>query len=137
METAPQQASHVLTQLPALVQACIDACNNCADACDYCASSCLAEPDVNAMARCIALDMDCAQFCRMAASSMARRSEFAEPVCAVCARVCDACADECGKHQMAHCQACAQACLQCAQACRQMGAMSGSPRDPGSGGLAH
>src|SRR5690242_19857369 len=44
--------------------ACIDACNACADACDHCAAACLAEDDPKPMARCIALDMDCAAMCR-------------------------------------------------------------------------
>lgn len=41
-------------------QTCIDACNACAVACDHCAAACLQEADVKSMARCIALDMDCA-----------------------------------------------------------------------------
>lgn len=43
-------------------QSCIEACNDCADACDMCAAACLQEQDVKAMARCIALDIDCANF---------------------------------------------------------------------------
>lgn len=46
--------------------ACIEACNACATACDHCAAACLAEDDAKAMARCIALDIDCAQLCRLA-----------------------------------------------------------------------
>lgn len=49
-------------------RSCIEACHACAVACDNCAVSCLQEEDVKMMARCIALDMDCAQICRMAAS---------------------------------------------------------------------
>ena len=59
-------------------QSCIEACNDCADACDHCAAACLQEQDVKMMARCIALDVDCAQICRLAASFMARGSQFAE-----------------------------------------------------------
>ncbi|UVW30057.1 four-helix bundle copper-binding protein [Massilia sp. H6] len=99
---------------------CIEACNDCALACDVCASSCLQEDDVKAMARCIAMDIDCAQLCRLAAGMMARGSEAAELVCEACASLCDMCADECGKHQMQHCQDCAAACRKCAAACRQM-----------------
>ncbi|RYZ27031.1 MAG: four-helix bundle copper-binding protein, partial [Sphingobacteriales bacterium] len=47
---------------------CIEACYSCAAACDFCAASCLQEEDVKMMARCIAMDMDCAQICRLAAS---------------------------------------------------------------------
>ena len=101
-------------------QSCIDACYACATACDNCAASCLQEDDVKMMARCIALDMDCAQICRMAASLMARGSSFAGAVCKVCADACQACGDECARHQVSHCQECAQACHRCADECRRM-----------------
>lgn len=103
-------------------QSCITACNACADACDMCAAACLKEEDVKKMARCIALDIDCAQICRLAASVMARGGEAAAAFCQLCAQVCEMCGEECGKHQMQHCQDCAAACRRCAQECRQMGA---------------
>lgn len=101
-------------------QACIGACYACAVACDHCAASCLEEQDVKMMARCIALDMDCAQICRTAAAYMGRGSEFAAAICKACADVCQACGEECGKHQAQHCQECAQACSRCADECRRM-----------------
>jgi hypothetical protein len=101
-------------------QSCIDACNACAAACDMCSTACLKEDDVKMMARCIALDMDCAQICRLAAGFMARGSEFASALCQLCAQVCQACGDECGKHQVQHCQYCAAACRRCADECRRM-----------------
>ncbi|QJE02300.1 four-helix bundle copper-binding protein [Massilia forsythiae] len=101
-------------------RACIEACYACAAACDHCSSACLQEDDVKMMARCIALDMDCAQLCRTAAAFMARGSDSAHDLCRLCADVCAACADECGKHDMDHCQACAAACRRCAEECRRM-----------------
>jgi len=115
-------------------ESCIDACNACADACDFCAASCLKENDVKAMARCIALDMDCAAICRTAAAFMARDSEFAMAICQTCADICDACGDECAKHQMAHCQTCAQVCRRCADECRRM---AGSGQGRSAGTAAH
>lgn len=103
-------------------KSCIDACYACAAACDHCATACLQEQDVKMMARCIALDMDCADVCRMAAAYMARGSELAKAICQLCAEVCQACGDECAKHQMGHCQECAQACHRCADECRRMAA---------------
>lgn len=99
---------------------CIEGCNDCADACDFCAASCLHEEDVKMMSRCIALDIDCAQLCRVAAAIMARGSEAAAAICAVCADLCEMCAGECGSHQMDHCQHCAAACRRCAAECRAM-----------------
>ncbi|HEX8479131.1 MAG TPA: four-helix bundle copper-binding protein [Telluria sp.] len=101
-------------------QECIDACDACAAACDYCATACLAEEDVKMMARCIALDIDCAQMCRLASAYMARGSAFAVAICRQCADICTACADECAQHPMDHCQQCAQACRLCAEACSTM-----------------
>lgn len=105
-------------------QSCIDACNDCADACDMCISACLKEDDVKMMARCIALDIDCAQLCRLAAGAMARGGEASQAICQACAEICGMCADECSKHEMQHCQDCAAACRRCADECLQMGAMS-------------
>lgn len=47
--------------------ACIQACNACALACEHCATACLDEPQVAQMRRCISLDRDCADLCRLAA----------------------------------------------------------------------
>lgn len=99
---------------------CLEACQRCAAGCDLCASLCLKEPDVTAMAKCIALDTDCADICRLTSTYMARGSEFANQMCRMCAEVCDACAEECEKHAVPHCQDCAQACRRCAQECRAM-----------------
>ena len=103
-------------------QACIEACNACATACDHCFASCLQEQDVKMMARCIALDADCAAICRLAAGYMARGSDLAKQICQQGAQVCESCADECARHGLDHCQACAEACLPCAQECRAMAA---------------
>lgn len=103
-------------------QPCIDACYDCAAACDHCATACLSEDDVKAMARCVALDMDCAQICRTAAACMARGSEFAQQICKLCAEICAACGKECAQHKHDHCQECARACEACAEECRKMAA---------------
>jgi len=102
-------------------KSCIDACNACATACGHCAASCLAEKDVQRMAHCIQLDIDCAEICRLAAAYMARGSDLAGPICETCAEVCDACATECEHHKaMEHCRQCAEACRRCAAECRRM-----------------
>jgi hypothetical protein len=75
------------------------------------------------MAHCIALDIDCAQICALAAAAMSRGSEHSQAICTLCADMCQSCADECVKHQMAHCQQCAQACQDCAKECRNMVAL--------------
>ena len=101
---------------------CIKACYDCAAEYNHCAAACLKEDDVKMMARCIALDMDCAEICALAAAAMARGSECARTICAACADVCQACGDECGKHKHDHCKRCAEACRRCAEECRKMAA---------------
>jgi hypothetical protein len=105
---------------PADIDACIEACNACAIACERCAAACLAEPDPGAMARCIQLDLDCAQLCRLVTAFLARDSENAKLLCEDCAEVCDRCAAECERHPHEHCRACARACRACMQACLRM-----------------
>lgn len=99
---------------------CIEACYACADACDHCAMACLAEAEPQHYARCIALNMDCAQACRTAAAFMARASAYDGAACAFCAMMCDACAEECERHRADHCLECARACRRCARECQQM-----------------
>lgn len=90
----------------------------CATACHHCAASCLREPDLPAMAQCIAQDLSCAGMCELTAAAVARRCAHVGAMRALCAQLCDACAQECARHAHDHCQACAQACRVCAEACR-------------------
>ena len=100
----------------------INACRLCATACNQCFADCLKEEDAKMMARCIALDADCAAACSFAAEAMSRRSEYAQAICAMCAQICRACGDECARHEAEHCQACATACYKCAEECAAMAA---------------
>jgi|SRR4051794_8632150 hypothetical protein len=103
------------------MRSCIDACNECALECEHCANACLNEPDVKMLARCITLDLDCAEICRTATIFMARGSESAAAFCQLCADICEDCAEECERHQhMEHCARCAEACRRCARECRRM-----------------
>src|SRR5262249_22876571 len=101
----------------------------CAAACEECASSCLREGDLNFLARCVALDMDCAAVCRLVAGYVARESAFAEAVCQLCPSICLTCAEECGKHPHEHCPQCEAARGRCADACRRMMAAMAATAD--------
>lgn len=109
---------------------CIEACQSCANECDHCATACLQETGAADMARCIALDMDCAQICRLASGYMARGSEFAPHLCALCAEICETCGEECARHDNDHCQRCAKACRRCAEECRRMAGRSRGAERP-------
>lgn len=114
-----------MSQAP--IAPCIAACHACALACDRCADACLHEANVNAMAECIALDIDCAEICRLAAAYMGRNSSLAAVVCATCVEVCVQCQEVCGRYQMDHCKACTEACRACAAACSAMAANVATP----------
>ncbi len=93
----------------------------CADACNNCSTACLEEKDIQKMAACIKLDMDCAQFCAVTAAFISRGSDHAKHLLKECAEICRKCAEECGKHSdMDHCKVCAEACRKCAEACGKM-----------------
>jgi hypothetical protein len=131
---SPKERAMTKTQF----QSCIEACTECAVTCHHCAAACLQEPDVKMMARCIALDMDCAAICELAAAAMARGSSYAQDICRLCADICEACGDECGKHEAEHCKRCAEACRRCADECRRMSGAGGQGVSiEGQAGRAH
>ncbi|HEU4622065.1 MAG TPA: four-helix bundle copper-binding protein [Burkholderiaceae bacterium] len=106
---------------------CIAACKAAADAAEECAAACRREEAPAGLLRCIALDEDCVDVCRLAIALMKRKSESAVAVIEVCADVCKACAEECEQHDhMEHCRVCAQACRRCVDACV---AMAQAPRN--------
>lgn len=99
-------------------KALIEHLNRCAIECSHCTIACLEEKDVKSMERCIKLNIDCAEVCRVTASLLTRGSELSEKMLEVCAEICNTCAEECGKHsQMEHCKRCADECRQCAEEC--------------------
>ena len=106
---------------------CIAACHACADACEHCAVACLTEEEPRRLARCVALDLDCAPLCRLAAAAMARSSEHAGAICGFCAQICEACGEECAKHAHDHCQMCAEACRRCAETCHVVSDQAAEP----------
>lgn len=102
-------------------QSVIAELNNCAVVCNQCVAACLAEEDVTIMAKCIQLDIDCAQVCSLVSAFAARNSSHAPHLMHECAHICNACAEECEKHSdMEHCKICAETCRQCATACQQL-----------------
>lgn len=71
------------------------------------------------MTRCIRLDRDCAEICKLTASALARNSESARVLLQACADICRECGAECARHShMDHCRQCAEACKACEEACR-------------------
>lgn len=95
--------------------------NECAVECNHCATACSEEQEAKMLARCIKLNNDCAEICRLAVSYLSRGSEHADHILNECGEICEACAKECEKHaNMGHCKQCAKVCRKCMDACLQM-----------------
>jgi hypothetical protein len=105
---------------PSKLAGCIEACNACVVACNQCLVACLQERNLQLMARCVGLAVECAAACQFAAAALARNGEFVGLTCLLCADICDTCAKECGRHEVDPCQACANACRRCADECRDI-----------------
>lgn len=110
----------ILSNNSKINQKCIDLCNQCAQACYECFRACLDESDVQARKNCIALLVECAQICQMAAANMAMNGQFTKELCNICTLVCEKCAQECSMFNDEHCTKCAQICRDCATECKNM-----------------
>jgi hypothetical protein len=104
----------------------IEAIIECSNTCTQCADACLSESDVTPMAKCIRLDLDCADVCATTARVLSRQTEYDANVTRAqleaCVAACKSCGDECEGHgeHMAHCRICAESCRRCEQACREL-----------------
>lgn len=108
---------------------CIDACFEAAQTCTSCADACLGEKNLDALRRCIRLNLDCADLCETTGRLLSRVSQggsatLAQSLAQACAQACGECAAECEKHatgmKMEHCKMCAEACRRCEAACRAL-----------------
>jgi len=127
LDTYPRDFNVDAHQLAATIDMLLD----CANTCTQCADSCLSEQDVTALAKCIRLDLDCADVCATVSRVVSRQTEYdanvTRPLLAACMSVCRSCADECERHgeHMAHCRICAEVCRRCEQACSELLAAMG------------
>jgi len=90
----------------------------CAAQCAHCYNACQIEKDKEKLQRCMMLDKDCEDLCRLTAQLLERGSGNAELFLKLCAEICERCASECEKHAaLEHCKRCAEACRKCAEMC--------------------
>jgi hypothetical protein len=95
----------------------------CAQACTTCADACLGETELQRLAACIRINLDCADICLATGAMLSRvahaPTELLRSMLGACAKACDHCAAECGKHSSMHehCRVCADACRRCEKAC--------------------
>jgi hypothetical protein len=103
--------------------ACVSACTSCAQTCCMCADACLAEPAIDALRRCIRVNLDCADICVATSRVLSRlsngESTFAATLLPACLDACRRCMAECQRHAVehTHCRVCAEECQRCADAC--------------------
>lgn len=87
----------------------------CAATCDACYKGCLTEKDKDKLQRCMMLDKECYEICRLTASLLEINSENADKFLKLCAEICASCAQECDHHKYEHCQRCAAVCRKCSE----------------------
>lgn len=103
----------------------LDALAQCGISCTICADACLSEMHVQMLAKCIELNLTCADSCLAATRALARigfqDGGVVRAHLEACRTACVACAEECERHgEMEHCRLCAEACRSCEQACTTM-----------------
>lgn len=91
----------------------------CAAQCDYCRKQCLEEKDAEHLQRCIMLNNECREICRLSGSLLEVNSENAAKFLKLCGEICKICGEECKKHKHDHCRKCAEECFKCAEFCEQ------------------
>lgn len=114
-EDAPAHHAHFLK--------CARACTDCQTQCDSCFAHCKSllaqgkkEHETTAQ-----LCVDCAEFCKLAATMSARMSPLAGDACDSCMKACEKCAAACEKYpDDKHMADCAKSCRACAASCKEM-----------------
>lgn len=110
-----------MPHVSALMQNCIDECQNCHQICVQTVEHCLTNGGKHAAPEHIRTLLDCAEICQTSANFMLRGSEIHSTVCGTCGEVCDLCAASCeriGNEDFM--KQCVDACRRCAESCRQM-----------------
>jgi hypothetical protein len=109
-----------------LLARAIETLEECANTCTQCADSCLSEADLQQLAKCIRLNLDCADLCAATGRVISRQTEYdaniTRPALEACIAACRSCGDECELHaaDMAHCRVCAESCRECETVCREL-----------------
>ena len=97
----------------------------CASTCTQCADACLSEGNPD-LAKCIRLNLDCADICNAMSRVVSRQTEYdaevTRPLLEACMAACRSCGEECERHadHMEHCRICAEQCRAGEQSCRTL-----------------
>jgi len=99
---------------------------SCAQVCNTCADACLNEKNVQSLAGCIRLNLDCADICTATAAMLSRLTqapmEHIRMQLKACVKACEECGAECDKHAShhEHCSVCSKSCRSCVSACNEL-----------------
>ncbi|SIO44116.1 hypothetical protein SAMN05444166_4749 [Singulisphaera sp. GP187] len=101
---------------------CYKACADCAKACDITFHHCFKELAAGKKehAKALHLASDCAAFCSLSASMIAKHSPLMASSCHACADACKATAAEVGKFDSAEMKAATKSLHDCEKSCRAM-----------------
>jgi len=101
---------------------CLKACTDCAKECGETFHHCYMQvaQGKKEHAKALHLVSDCAEFCGLSASMIAKHSPLMVHSCLACAEACKACATECDKFDSAEMKACAKSCRECEKSCLEM-----------------
>jgi len=101
---------------------CLKACSDCAKACDQTFHHCYMQLAQGKKEHAMALHLssDCAGFCGLSASMIAKHSPLMMHSCEACAEACKATAAEVGRFDSAEMKAAVQKLRECERACRTM-----------------
>jgi hypothetical protein len=101
---------------------CLKACSECAKECNETFHHCYVQVAEGKKEHAKALHMaaDCAEFCGLSASLIARHSPLMAYACEACADACKACSAECDKFDSEQMKDCAKSCRECEKSCREM-----------------
>lgn len=110
------------THLDKAHEKCYDACSDCAKSCDMMFHHCavLVGEGKKEHAKPMRVAADCAEFCKLSATMIARHSPLMTASCGACADACAACASACSKFDSEVMKSCAETCKKCEDSCREM-----------------
>jgi hypothetical protein len=106
-----------------MLKTCEEACGHCEATCETTFHHCImmAGQGKSQHARMAQMVADCAAFCNLSATMIARHSSLMVESCRACAEACRRCADECGSSDVDDMlKTCITACRRCEESCRNM-----------------
>jgi len=107
----------------AIMKECAEACGHCEATCNEAFHHCVAlaaagKPEHAKMAQMV---IDCAAFCNLSATMMARHSALMVESCRACGEACRRCAEHCSSSASDEMmKKCVAACRKCEESCRKM-----------------